>query len=75
MQFVKAIIWRSTTVTYQWYENTIDSGIGGTLINGETSASFDIQSNLLAGTYYYYCVLSSSGADDVTTGVATVIVS
>lgn len=65
----------SNPVTYQWYENTIDSGIGGTLINGETSASFDIQTNLLAGTYYYYCVLSSSGADNVTTDVASVIVS
>ncbi len=62
-------------VTYQWYENTIDSTTGGTIINGETSASFDIPTDLLADTYYYYCVLSSSGAENVTTTVATVVVS
>ena len=65
----------SDPVTYQWFENTIDSTTGGTAINGETSASFDIPTDLLADTYYYYCVLSSSGAENVTTTVATVVVS
>ncbi len=62
-------------ITYQWYENTVDSSIGGTIINGETSASFDIPTTLLADTYYYYCKLNSSGATSVTTDVATVTVS
>jgi len=65
----------SDPVTYQWYENTIDSTTGGTVINGETSASFDIPTDLLAGTYYYYCVLSLVGSSDVSTEVATVTVS
>jgi phi13 family phage major tail protein len=65
----------SNPVTYQWYENTIDSTTGGTIINGETSESFDIPTDLLADTYYYYCVLSSSSAANVTTTVATVVVS
>lgn len=65
----------SNPVTYQWYENTIDSTTGGTAINGETSASFDIPTDLLSDTYYYYCVLSSNGAANVTTTVATVVVS
>ncbi|ETA80529.1 phage tail protein [Youngiibacter fragilis 232.1] len=65
----------SNPVTFQWYENTIDSTTGGTAINGETSASFDIPTDLLADTYYYYCVLSSSGTENVTTTVATVVVS
>jgi phi13 family phage major tail protein len=65
----------SNPVTYQWYENTIDSSTGGTPINGETSASLDIPTDLVADTYYYYCVLNLSGADPVTTDVATVIVS
>ena len=64
----------SYPVTYQWYENTVDSTTGGTVINGETSASFDIPTDLIAGTFYYYCVLSSTGASDVTTTVATVTV-
>ncbi len=62
-------------VTYQWYENTVDSSTGGTIINGETSASFDIPTNLTQDIYYYYCVLSLSGAESVTTTVATVSVS
>ena len=65
----------SNPVTYQWYENTMDSSTGGTVINGETSASFDIPTDLVADTYYYYCVLGLSGADPVNTEVATVIVS
>ncbi len=64
----------SNPVTYQWYENTNDSSTGGTVINGETSASFDIPTDLLEDTYYYYCVLSSVDAEDVTTNVATVVV-
>ncbi|GLB61734.1 major tail protein [Bacillus sp. NCCP-133] len=65
----------SYPVTYQWYENTIDSTTGGTVINGETSASFDIPTDLTVGTYYYYCVLNSVGASAVKTDVATVDVS
>lgn len=65
----------SNPVTYQWYENITDSSTGGTAINGETSASFDIPTDLVADTYYYYCKLNLSGADPVTTEVATVVVS
>ena len=65
----------SYPVTYQWYENTINSTTGGSAINGETSASFDIPTDLIAGSYYYYCVLSSVGASGVKTNVATVTVS
>lgn len=72
---VVASINTSNPITYQWYENSLDSASGGTTINGETSASFDIPTDLIAGSYYYYCVLSSSGATDVTTNVATVNVS
>ncbi len=61
-------------VTYQWYENIIDSSTDGTIINGETSASFDIPTDLVADSYYYYCKLNSSGATSVTTDVATVTV-
>jgi len=65
----------SSPVAYQWYENIIDSSSGGTAINGVTSASFDIPTDLIADAYYYYCVLSCSGAEDVATVVATVVVS
>ncbi|WP_161879111.1 major tail protein [Alkalibacterium sp. MB6] len=65
----------SNPVTYQWYENITDSTTGGTAINGETSASFDIPTDLVVDTYYYYCVLGLSGAESLTTSVATVAVS
>lgn len=65
----------SYPVTYQWYENTVESTSGGTVINGETSASLNIPTDLTTGTYYYYCVLSSVGATDVTTDIAMVDVS
>jgi len=63
----------SNPLTYQWYENTVDSTTGGTAITGATASSFDIPTDLLADTYYYYCVLSSSGAENVKTTVATVV--
>ena len=73
-----SVVARSNTsnpVTYQWYKNTTDSSTGGTKLNAETSASFDIPTDLLADTYYYYCTLSSSGATNVKSDVATVTVS
>ena len=73
--YVVATANTSDPITYQWYENTEASNTGGTPISGETSASFDIPTDLTAGSYYYYCVLSLSGASDVTTDVATVTVS
>lgn len=65
----------SDPITYQWFENTIDSATGGIAISGETSASLVIPTDLLVGTYYFYCVLSLAGASDVTSTVATVTVS
>lgn len=61
-------------VMYQWYENTVDSASGGTPLDGETSNTFTLPTDLLADTYYYYCVLSLSGAESVTSSVTTVIV-
>jgi phi13 family phage major tail protein len=65
----------SDSVNYQWFENTVDAATGGTSITGETASIFVIPTDLLADTYYYYCVLTLSGADAVTTGVANVVVS
>ena len=49
------------TATYQWYENTINSNIGGTILVGETSSSYTPPAFIIVGTYYYYCVVSLSG--------------
>ena len=65
----------SNPVTYQWYKNTTSTSTGGTIINGETSASFDLPTVLTASTYYYYCQLSLSGARPITSDIATVVLS
>jgi hypothetical protein len=61
-------------LTYQWYSNTTNSTAGGTLLTGETNASFAIPTSLTAGTYYYYCEVSAPGATSVNSNVATVTV-
>lgn len=52
--------------TYQWYRNTTDSNIGGTLIPGATSATYAPPTNVLGVTYYYAIVASSSGCPAAT---------
>ncbi len=47
------------TVTYQWYSNTTNSNIGGSVIGGATLASYS-PSSALVGTKYYYATATSS---------------
>ena len=62
-------------LTYQWYSNTTNSTIGGTLLTGETANSFTPPTTI-AGTLYYYCVVSASGSGcgSATSATATVII-
>lgn len=62
------------TETYQWYSNTTNSDTGGTLIEGATEAIFALPTDLTAGTYYYFCVMSAEEAESVTSHVVTVTV-
>jgi hypothetical protein len=71
---VSASVTQGATLAYQWYSNTTASNTGGTQISGATSASFAIPKGLTVGTYYYYCVISASGAAPVTSNVARVTV-
>jgi len=57
---------------YQWYSNTTESNTGGIIISGETGVSFAIPTTLIPGVYYYYCVVSATGAADVISNVAIV---
>lgn len=47
------------TLTYQWYSNTVDSNANGTLIPGETAASFTPPTDTI-GTQYYYAVITNT---------------
>ena len=46
---------RNTSLTYQWYKNTINSNVGGKAILGATGASFT--PDYVPGTTYYYCAV------------------
>jgi PKD repeat protein len=48
--------------SYQWYSNTINTNIGGTIISGATSNSYIPPSNVV-GTQYYYCAITQTGAN------------
>lgn len=51
----------SSSLTYQWYKNTLPQNTGGTLIstNG-TSSTYRPSSNSVS-RFYYYCVISANG--------------
>jgi gliding motility-associated-like protein len=44
-------------LTYQWYVNTTNTNVGGTLINGATNSTY-VPSNALVGPRYYYVVVN-----------------
>ena len=69
---VVATVTKGATLNYQWYSNTSSSNTGGSLISGATSTSYAIPTGLTEGTYYYYCVVSTTGAASVTSSVAKV---
>ncbi|WP_298345660.1 PKD domain-containing protein [uncultured Algibacter sp.] len=64
------------TITYQWYSNTTNSNVGGTLISGATNSNYSPATFNTAGNYYFYVVitLNGSGCSAVTSEVAEIIV-
>ena len=65
----------NTTVLYQWFENAVNSNVGGTPILGANTNSYSPASNS-AGTLFYYCVLTfqTGGCSSITSNTAEVIV-
>jgi len=49
-------------VSYQWYSNTTNSTVGGTLIAGATALTYN-PPTFTAGTRYYYVVVSDNYCD------------
>ena len=56
--------------TYQWYRNTTNSNVNGTIINDATSATYSVPTET-QNTYYYYCVATNDAGTE-TSNVATV---
>lgn len=59
----------NTTLTYQWYQNTVDSNVGGKAILGATTASYVPEQ--VPGTVYYYCAVRSSDGSSVSAAAKT----
>lgn len=60
------------TLTYQWYSNTTASNTGGTLLTGETNATFTPPSGS-AGTFFYYVIVNSSTCATTSNAVTVVV--
>jgi len=72
---VDAYVTQNARISYQWYRNTAENNIGGTLINGATNSNLLIPTNLPIGTHYFYCVVSATaGATARRSRVASVVV-
>ncbi len=63
------------TPTYQWYSNTVNDTITGTIITGETTDSYT-PNTTAEGTTYYYCIItfSSGGCSEIVSDTAEIIV-
>ncbi|MEN8868946.1 MAG: PKD-like domain-containing protein, partial [Flavobacteriales bacterium] len=60
--------------SYQWYRDTTSNGTGVVLLNGQTDSTF-VPPVTMAGTTYYYCVVTQSGLNcDDTSSRAEIIV-
>lgn len=62
------------TASYQWYSNTTNSNLGGTLISGATNATYAPSAFNTAGTFYYYVVISftGNGCGNISSAVASI---
>ncbi len=60
-------------LTYQWYACFDSSKRGSSAVSGATNATFNIPTDLLKDTdYYYYCAVSKNGVGGVDSRVAKV---
>jgi hypothetical protein len=72
--YVQAEVTGNLDLAYQWYSNTTDSNQEGVLIADAITNELSIPTDLTEGTYYYYCVVSSTGATSVESETSTVVV-
>ena len=61
-----------TELNYQWYMNTSESTIGGTLIADATEAVFDVPTDVL-GLKYYYVIVTDNDAGSERTATSNVV--
>ncbi|MFY7964518.1 MAG: beta strand repeat-containing protein, partial [Chitinophagaceae bacterium] len=59
--------------TFQWYSNTTNSNVGGTLISGAIYSTYTPSSSV-SGTTYYYCVVSNGSCSTASPVSSAVVV-
>lgn len=62
-----------TGLTYQWYSNVSNSNTGGSIITGGTSSTY-LPSSTVAGSLYYYCVVSGACGSPISSAVSGSII-
>ncbi len=67
-----SIVISGSSLTPQWYKNSSNTTVGGTLITGATNTSYAPQETV-AGTYYYYLKASNASGCSVTSNVSNPI--
>lgn len=61
------------TLTYQWYSNTTNSNVGGTMIAGATSSSYTPPASSVPVTNYYYVIVTDSNGSRTSPPVSVII--
>ena len=74
---VEASVTEGSALSYQWYRNTTNSNVGGTIITGATNPEYTLPITLTVGTHYYFCQVSTTNdaGPPIRTNVSTVNVS
>lgn len=60
---------QGTTLTYQWYKNTVNSNVGGRAILGATSDTYT--PDFVQGTTYYYCAVRCTDGSEISVATKT----
>lgn len=59
-------------ISYKWYRNTVKSYSGATPVHNGNKANYTFPVNSDAGVFYYFCEVSSPGANTVRTNMSKV---
>ena len=70
---ISAVVTPGGNLNYQWQQSDMSDFAGKTNV-GSNDPALAIPAGLVAGTYYYRCVVSAEGAKSETSNTATVIV-
>jgi hypothetical protein len=66
-------VWASgSSLTYQWYRNTVNNNTTGTLIPSATSRTY-VPTNAVPGSYYYYAIVTDGTMATITSIVSGLV--